>query len=48
MKKRYRKIVELPTGVTTKIKDTLEGRIEVEFLVLTIFNQPIENEDQGL
>ena len=28
-RKKYHKVVELPTGLTTKIADTLEGSIEV-------------------
>ena len=28
---RYKKIVEIPTGVVTKIADSLQGRIEVEY-----------------
>lgn len=27
--KKYKKIVEIPTGIVTRIKDTLEGRVEV-------------------
>ena len=39
---KYKKIVELPTGVVTKIKDTLEGTISVEFEVVGKFNNKIE------
>ncbi len=39
--KNYKKIVAIPTGVVTKIKDTLEGTIKVEFKVRPEFDNPI-------
>jgi hypothetical protein len=40
--RNYKKQVELPTGVKTTIKDTLEGRICVEFKVRDEFNKELE------
>lgn len=41
MKKKYKKIVELPTGVTTKISDTLTGKIEVIYEIVEPFNKKL-------
>lgn len=40
-KKDFQKVVEIPTGVTTKISTSLEGRILVDFDVLPDFDKPI-------
>ena len=37
----YNKIVELPTGVVTKISDKLKGRVEVIFEVRRPFDLKI-------
>ena len=44
-KSKYKKVVELPTGVTTKIADTLEGKISVYFLVSEPFDKPLKSEE---
>ncbi len=40
-KKKYHKIVELTSGVTTKIDDKLQGTIEVEYNLKPIYNERI-------
>ena len=46
MKNKFKKIVELPTGVKTKINDTLEGKIEVECNTSPIFLIQIQNDSR--
>ena len=41
LKKTYKKIVQIPTGVVTRINDTLQGKIEVEFEVKEPFNKEL-------
>ena len=41
---KYKKIVELPTGVTTKICSSLEGRVDVYHDTKEIFDNPIIEE----
>ena len=41
---KYKKIVELPTGVRTEISDTLEGKIKVKCNTMEVFLEPIIDE----
>lgn len=40
---KYNKIVDLPTGVKTKISSSLEGNITVEANIEDRFKKPIKN-----
>jgi len=39
---KYKKIVDLTTGVQTRISDKLEGTIEVIYTIKDVFNEKIK------